>query len=174
MKRNILLYIALPIAFFSMESTSNNQYFIDDISNNQTGLSIESSETEKMSMMYNAPILEAECKITGNSNGCTTNFICPQNQAITAVKVGCNLEWGTVTDSQMNSVRWGKMNILRQTDTNTRASFCRVETDREKYAGSHSISSPIGKTAVSMSCKEHDKNGGDCHVKAQFICSDRF
>lgn len=166
--------IVLSMALFSGHALSINSNYVDDISTDIPQIELEkTSESENISMLFNAPILQSECKITGNSQGCTANFVCPQNQEITAVKVGCNLEWGSVTDSQMNSVRWGKMNILRETDNRINDSFCRIDTDREKRGGSHSITTPIGKTAVSMSCKEHDKNGGDCHIKAQFICSNR-
>ena len=109
------------------------------------------------------------CSVTGSNSGCAKTFSCPVGRKLVSMKAGCNLEWGDVTSSQLNSIPWGSLDVTR-TSSSVSAGTCSVG-DTTIHSGETSIDEPFGMNrSVEVSCKEHDKNGGDCVIRGQALC----
>lgn len=115
---------------------------------------------------------ERDCQVSGDNAGCRKRVYCPANYRIASVRAACNLEWGSVSSADVQSLPHNTLSIVRETDRSTRGSaYCAV-SGRSKSKGSTSLGHAVGYQGVEIFCKEHDKNGGDCHVKASLSCEE--
>ncbi len=108
------------------------------------------------------------CQVKGNNNGCRKTFSCPSGKKMVGAVGACNLEYGTVSSGTLRSVPSNVLKVVRTSD-NVQAGKC--------YMGSYSIQKGKKEIAgvkglrnITVGCKEHDKNGGDCHIKGTLYC----
>lgn len=109
-----------------------------------------------------------ECKVSGNNSGCRKYVHCPRDKNAVAARAGCNLEYGSVSQSQLNTIPWGRLHVVKASD-NVHAGTCYIGGD-ELSSGSVITDDLPDSGAVFIGCKEHDKNGGECHIKGELIC----
>ncbi len=111
--------------------------------------------------------VDFECQVTGNNSGCTRVVHCPAGTTSVGARVACNLEWGRVSDTEWNGVAPGEMSVVRASS--------RV-SDGTCFAGATSASEGVQRvfanpsTAIFAHCREHDSNGGDCHIRGELYC----
>ncbi|MEM6535478.1 MAG: hypothetical protein AAF613_07555, partial [Pseudomonadota bacterium] len=110
-----------------------------------------------------------DCKVEGNNDGCQTVARCMRGRRITSIKAACNLEFGEVSLRSVQALRNNTVAVLREIDSKKKRSECLVGKILIRE-GTASLSSQIGKNGVLLRCKEYDKNGGDCHIKAEMVC----
>lgn len=110
------------------------------------------------------------CQKTGDNAGCSTRVpSCPANTEALAAKAACNLEHGSVSASTVASLDPGKIDVTR-TSTNVNDGTCQVGDTSVRQ---HSSIVRATRHPLTASCKEHDRNGGDCHVRGQLLCGGR-
>ncbi len=112
-------------------------------------------------------IVEFECKVETNSYGCYKYATCPDNKISASVRAACNLEWGSV--SLYDLPHWGHIDVIRESDT-LPDSECLVHETSSYLEDSHTNAYPSYNNQMFIGCKEHDQNGGDCHILGQQIC----
>ena len=118
-----------------------------------------------------------ECKATNDDNGCKTTAQCPAGKNITAIKVAADLEDGPVTDEQLNNTVWNRLRIVRPSDNIQEgyAGVCPIGIPCD-FGGSKnnpiylSLWNLLGTSGLDVSCKEKDKDGGDCHIRGILGC----
>lgn len=109
-----------------------------------------------------------ECQVSANNNGCEKQFSCPAGKRVSEIKGVCNLEYGKVSDSQLSQMKRNTLTVVRSSDYVDQGS-CRIEASNIS-AGSVGLNMVLGLSSVKVGCREHDKTGGDCHVKAIVTC----
>jgi len=109
-----------------------------------------------------------DCRTTDDNNGCQNFLSCPVGQKVKWAKAACNLETGPVTDDQLASVPPGNLKVVRRSD-NLADGGCYV-LGAALADGMVGVTPNPGVRTVNIACKEKDKNGGDCHVRAEFAC----
>lgn len=109
-----------------------------------------------------------ECQISGSNNGCSGTIRCDSGQRIIGVRAACNLESGRVPASYINAVPLNQIAVQRASD-NVRDGRCQIDS-AVISSGTTSARSSLNSTYLNYSCREHDKNGGDCHVIGQILC----
>jgi hypothetical protein len=112
--------------------------------------------------------LNFDCQVTANNSGCQRTVDCPLGQKIIGATAACNLEYGTISDGELASLPTNHIKVIRASDHASEGSC---------WVGSNSLQSretPIsgidGLDRVTVGCKEHDENGGDCHIKGILYC----
>lgn len=109
-----------------------------------------------------------ECPVSGDNRGCSRSTICPSGTTLVRTAAACNLEYGSVTSTELAAIPGNGLRVVRSSDTVDDGS-CRL--------GSASISS--GETVIErqasggrvyFGCSEYDENGGDCHVRGELYC----
>ncbi len=113
-------------------------------------------------------IVHRGCKVTGDSRGCLVRAHCPSGKRVIAARAACNLEWGAISSSQLAQVPINRVRVVVPSDKVTN-SQCRVHTTT-LTSGEKTIKNLPAGGSVVLSCKEHDKNGGDCHVDSLLYC----
>jgi len=115
--------------------------------------------------------LTFDCRIQGSNKGCKKIISCPAGTKIVSAKATCNLEHGSVKDSDLNNTKYGRIKVIRESD-NMKAGLCRIGKTKKRKKGSKVFNTKgiIGQSSTQIFCKEHDKNGGDCHIKASLAC----
>lgn len=113
-------------------------------------------------------IVPFECNVSGNNVGCSQFVQCPANQRIVSAKAACNLEWGTISEDMLDTLPMNLIKVIRKSD---------VTSSGKCYIGSYSaqkgekvISGIVGSYGASIGCREHDANGGDCHILGELVC----
>lgn len=109
-----------------------------------------------------------ECQVSGNNAGCSGTARCESGKRIIGARAACNLESGKVPSSFINNVATNELSVQRASD-NVRDGACVVDT-KNIQQGSTSLAFTKGSTYINYSCKEYDKNGGDCHIVGQILC----
>lgn len=109
-----------------------------------------------------------DCQVSGNNNGCQKVAPCPSGQKIVGAKAACNLESGTVSGNAIQSIPPNLLKVFKASD-NVSAGSCNVGFNKLQK-GQKDITSIKGFPSVAVGCKEHDKNGGDCHIKGVLYC----
>lgn len=112
-------------------------------------------------------IVNFECQVSGNNSGCYEDAACPAGTVNASVKTVCNLESGSVTDSQYPT--WNSMRVTRESDSNQSASECLFNTTTLNTQQNRFVL-PSYQQSTTYGCKEYDGNGGDCHIKGEMIC----
>jgi hypothetical protein len=108
------------------------------------------------------------CKVTDDDDGCEVHAHCPPGKRVIAVKAACNLEYGTVSTSQLAQVPIDRVEVVRPSDI-VSAGTCRVH-QTTLSSGTRTVEGIPAGGSLRLGCKEHDKNGGDCHVLARLYC----
>jgi hypothetical protein len=108
------------------------------------------------------------CKVSGDNGGCERFVFCPSGQRILAAVAACNLEYGDVKDSDLESIPVGNIRVIKTSD-NVSSSSC--------YVGNNTLAKdekPIvgidGLYGVVVGCDEFDQNGGDCQNRGVLYC----
>ncbi len=107
------------------------------------------------------------CQVTGNNNGCQRWVACPYGMTAVSAVAACNLEYGTVSSGTLQSVAPNTIKVVRKSD-DTSDGRCNVGRT-ELRSGERTIEG-LGGRWVSVGCREHDKNGGDCHIRGTLTC----
>lgn len=111
-----------------------------------------------------------DCNVSGNNNGCRKNIYCQLGRKIIGATAACNLEQGIVSNKQLASVPANTIRIVKPSDNKSRSrSNCFVDNTNLKK-GEKTINKIQSLNRVTVGCKEHDKNGGDCHIKGILYC----
>jgi hypothetical protein len=106
--------------------------------------------------------------VSGNNKGCQKVAACPSGKKLVGAKAACNLEFGTVSSSAVQSITPNLIKVLKASDKVSSGS-CNVGFNKLQK-GQKEITSVKGFPSVAVACKEHDKNGGDCHIKGVLYC----
>jgi hypothetical protein len=109
------------------------------------------------------------CQQLSHNRGCQTSFACPSGYVMTHARAACNLETGEKAPLPES---FGTLSVERASDRQQDGQ-CAVGDVVRQRAGSYElgISSRFkDRSASNLSCKEHDRNGGDCSINAEFIC----
>ena len=107
-------------------------------------------------------------QVSGNNKGCQKVVACPSGKKLLGAKAACNLEFGTVPSNALQAILPNMLQVVLASDTVSTGS-CHVGGNKLKQGQKEIIinaSSPI----VAVGCKEHDNNGGDCHIKGHLYC----
>ena len=112
--------------------------------------------------------IEFSCQVNKNNRGCQKVVTCPSGKKLVGAKAACNLEFGTVSSNALQSIPLNLIKILTASDKVAEGS-CHVGTNILK-SGQKAIMGISGLPRVAVGCKEHDKNGGDCHIKGVLYC----
>jgi hypothetical protein len=109
-----------------------------------------------------------DCSVSSNNDGCQTTVACPAGTKIWTAKAACNLEYGSVSDEAVASVVPGYVKVVRSSD-HVEEAQCWVG-GTQIGSGEVVIAKIGGLTSLSVGCQEHDKNGGDCHIRGVLYC----
>ena len=111
-------------------------------------------------------VISWECRVEGNNDGCETIAQAPAGKKIVGVTAACNLEYGAVSDRQLAAVPNNTIQVVRASDRRWRypVGACYVGNTRVT-SGQATINGINEVTQITVGCKEHDQNGGDCHIK---------
>ena len=113
--------------------------------------------------------LNRECRVTGNNRGCRFTATCPTGKRVIAARAACNLEWGSVSSTQLAAVPIDQLQVVRPSDY-VWSGYCGLHR-AGTYAGTTQLSDmPSNDRSIGGVCREHDTNGGDCHIKAEIYC----
>lgn len=112
-----------------------------------------------------------------NSNDlCTARSYCPSGTDVVTAKAACNLEYGDVSWESLSAVAQGTIDVQRESD-NTGDGYCSIkglQSSRTTLARREFTNYPIldiaGDRGIQHSCKEKDKNGGECQIRGHIIC----
>lgn len=117
-------------------------------------------------LLRRVSIVPFECRAEGRNGGCATRAACPGGSSIASVKAACNLEFGAVSPAQLASTPWSLAGVVKRSDHRDEG-VCRLgRVDvSENGAELGALSGAFG-----FSCREHDRNGGDCHVRGALAC----
>lgn len=111
---------------------------------------------------------QAECRVEGSNTDCTRRAVCPAGHRLVGVQAACNLEFGAVPGAATDRVLMQRVKVVR-TSTNVSDGWCWAN-GTGVAEGERRIRTPTSGDAVSFGCREHDRNGGDCHVVARYYC----
>lgn len=141
------------------------------------------------------PVLGFSCQVASDANGygdnagCHKVVGCRSGMRIAHAKAVCNLEWGSVTQSQLAQVPIDRIRVVRESDE-VRHGFCYVGkcvppsppamADPSDYSlcsnlarkeGDRAIAGIVGWPEVEVGCAEFDKvTGGECHILGEIHC----
>lgn len=109
--------------------------------------------------------MDVDCTVTGTNGGCQKPVSVPAGTKIVGAKAACNLEQGAVSSADLDAVPANVMQVLRASDE---ASQGRCTVGNTSIGTSMAgIAGINGLTSVSVACREHDANGGDCSMKVR-------
>ena len=108
------------------------------------------------------------CQVSGNNNGCQKTVACPSGKKLVGAKAACNLEFGTVSSNALQPILPNLIKVLKASDK-VSAGSCHVGGNKLR-SGQKEITINKSSRTVAVGCKEHDKNGGDCHIKGNLYC----
>lgn len=111
-----------------------------------------------------------ECSVAGNNAGCGRAVSCPAGQRVVAVKAACNLEYGSVTGTQVAALPWNTASVHRASDV-VSDGRCIVGTQLVRSGSARLVTGgTLGESTFEAGCAERDSNGGDCHMLGQVWC----
>jgi hypothetical protein len=111
-----------------------------------------------------------DCRVSGDNRGCSKQVWCPSGVIVGAV-AACNLESGAVSDEDIRTLPIDLMVVVQASD-NVSSGVCQVGGNRISK-GSRPITGLDGRRSVKVKCEEHDRNGGDCHIRGVLYCGER-
>ena len=129
--------------------------------------------TQTVEEGLNHRIFSISCYRSGFDYGCNTSFGCPQGFALTSARAACNLETASVPDLPVNPNRIE----VKQVSDDVSDGACYVGDVRIQRKSAPLSAATRTKrnildadNIVPFGCSEHDANGGDCAINAQFAC----
>lgn len=108
------------------------------------------------------------CSRQGSNAGASCLAGCPQGQTVFAAKAACNLETTSLSRTVIDRQGWGTLTVSVASDE-TADGKCRLG-ETEISENTVPISVPQNVRRLEASCREHDKNGGDCSIAGTLIC----
>lgn len=123
------------------------------------------SAADGSSAPHEVPI---ECRAKSNNDGCEKTAACPAGTTMRSATAACNLEHGLVTDEQLSLVERGYLEIVRRSDHSDEGRCWLGNTRIE--SGRVPIASIADEHGILFGCQEHDRNGGDCHMRGTLFC----
>jgi len=112
--------------------------------------------------------VDFSCQVSGNNKGCQKEVACPSGKKLVGAKAACNLEFGTVSSNALQPILPNLIKVLKASDK-VSAGSCNVGGNKLQ-SGQKEITINTSFPSVAVGCKEHDKNGGDCHIKGVLYC----
>lgn len=112
--------------------------------------------------------VEFDCQVSDNNSGCEKVVACPSGKKLVGAKAACNLEAGSVSDDTITHLSPNLISVVRTSDNRSEGS-CHVGFNQVQN-GQTEITRITGFPSVGVGCKEHDKNGGDCHIRGIIYC----
>ena len=109
-----------------------------------------------------------ECRVRSSNDGCQKRIACPEGTTIRSAKAACNLEHGSVSDEQLVAVEGGYVEVVRRSD-HVEEGRCWLGSFQVEN-GRAAVADVEGLAAVWVGCQEHDRNGGDCVIRAALYC----
>ncbi|MCP4132265.1 MAG: hypothetical protein GY754_14940, partial [bacterium] len=114
-----------------------------------------------------------DCKVSGSNGGCSKTVSCPAGKRVINVAAACNLEYG---DANAYNVPIDRLRVTRTSDY-VQQGYCYVNSTRIQRKEAR-ISIPkmrrgkysSRRNSITVGCREHDKNGGDCHITGYLYC----
>lgn len=123
-----------------------------------------------------ARIVPFECSRSDSNEGCEKTINCPTGHVVVDARAACNLE----RPDAVQLPDFGTLRVGRVTDPNSqglRRSDCRIGNDRiftqgfgEPQDTENIILRPL-LASITVSCREHDENGGDCNISGELLCA---
>jgi hypothetical protein len=125
-----------------------------------------------------------DCRISGDNYGCHQTVYCPAGTKVVGAVAACNLEYGAVSAGEVLTVPPNLIHVAKHSD-DIENGGCYVGSNAVigEIAGvlpgpfwipENAVQTPIrgivGLTRVAVGCDEHDKNGGDCHIRGSLYC----
>jgi hypothetical protein len=121
-------------------------------------------------------VREFACLVTGNNDGCSIVGSCQADEELLSLRAACNLEHGVVDRGALSGESWGTVVPLRVSDhpPSGRCAAGGVEVSDQIGLDRSLAQGPMSPGArVTFSCREYDRNGGDCQVVGQLACRRR-
>lgn len=109
-----------------------------------------------------------ECAVSENNDGCQVSATCGSSQRILSATAACNLEHGSVSADAVSGAKPGTLVVARES-SNPADGQCRVGSTviNRRRTIARGATNAYSTTA---SCREHDNNGGDCHIRGVLHC----
>lgn len=129
------------------------------------------------SKIYEATVKKVHARTQSNNRGIQTTTTCPVGKEVVALRVGCNLE--SMALRGLEDVSWNSMKVINRSDNRKEGKCEIIYTDKNGRSQTESISTGTrllqsvlmdSRSSLEFRCREKDKNGGDCSVKAEVIC----
>lgn len=116
-------------------------------------------------------IVPFSCQVEGSNAGCSTSAACPSGMQLVSTRMACNLEFRAITAEEFAAVGWSTLKVTRRSDDEL-AGHC-VLDGLDLSSGSLRLFGARGggPSSVAASCREHDDNGGDCHILGELLCA---
>lgn len=127
--------------------------------------------------VFGQEIMNWDCRIEHSNDGCKKTIKAPSGKKIVSVTAACNLENGAVSDRQLESVPTNTIRVVQKSDWRFWESFlsqrgyCYVGGTKIE-SGEKTIANVNGVNQIVGGCYEHDKNGGDCHIRGTLTLED--
>ncbi|MCP3889377.1 MAG: hypothetical protein GY781_13340 [Gammaproteobacteria bacterium] len=125
------------------------------------------------SSVFAQEVVYWECRVEGSNDGCKKTIKAPSGKKIVGVTAACNLEYGAVSNSELASVPANTIKVVKKSDRRwfRPNGYCYVGNTKI-YSGKKTIEGINGIKQVLVGCFEHDKNGGDCHIRGTLTLQD--
>lgn len=113
--------------------------------------------------------------VEGSNAGDSDTLGCPGGDLV-GIQAACNLEFGKATDDQRRRVLLNRVKVVRASDDKDDGRCTADETSIKEgqrlvlpwlFTRYDAENAP---NQVKYACREHDKNGGDCHVNIRHYC----
>jgi hypothetical protein len=110
-------------------------------------------------------VVPFSCARGGSNEGCRVEASCPSRTTAHTIRLTCNLE----TERLLPLPPQGMLRVGRQSD-HISSGICRLDPNVSRVRfGSQRVRA--GGTTMIASCREHDRNGGDCSVNGELRCA---
>lgn len=118
--------------------------------------------------------MENNVCVEGSNAGDAHDLDCPGGNLL-GTQAACNLEFGKATDAQRSRVLLNRLKVVRSSDHQDEG---RCTADGTKLKTGQGLVVPWlfkrydgGRpNVIGYSCREYDRNGGDCHVNVRHYC----
>ena len=113
--------------------------------------------------------------VEGSNAGDDHTLGCPGTSLI-GIQAACNLEFGKASDEQRRRVLLNRVKVVRASDDKDDG---RCTADETRIKEGQRLVLPwlfkryddaVIPNEIRYACKEHDRNGGDCHVNVRHYC----
>jgi len=109
------------------------------------------------------------CQKINSNSGCDKVFNCPDGKKLVSIRAACDLENGNVDKSDIPNIPWNTISVLTESDK-IEDGFCRFDGNAIRSGEKIVTQSVTGQNDFFITCKEHDKNGGDCEMSGDMLC----